>query len=58
MVVAAVGLAAIRCGDAVPIAIDRLATVAPPSVKATREELAVGVFPVQGTCLGVENIVH
>ena len=41
----------------VPVRVERLGAVAPPSVKPVAEELAVGVVPVKGTGLGIESVV-
>ena len=47
----------IALGHGVPVRVERLGAVAPPSVKPVAEELAVGVVPVKGTGLGIESVV-
>ena len=47
----------ITLGHGMPVRVERLGAVAPPSVKAVAEELAVGVVPVEGAGLGIESVV-
>ena len=58
MVVPSVWLIAYWFWYFVPVAIKRFTTITPPGIKAIREELVVGIFPVVAASIGIEGIIH